>query len=193
MSADQVLDLSEWGDQLRRDPHPVYARLRELGPVHRVRLPAADGHYDTWLVVGYQEVRAALTDPRLANDGSRSGARPLDEELIGKYLLLADPPQHTRLRGLVARAFTMRRVEELRPRIQRITDDLLDEMLPRGRADLIDALAYPLPITVICELPRHPGDGPHGVPEDVHGAGRAHQRRGRARRDRALSRSTSPD
>ncbi|AKN73785.1 cytochrome P450 [Streptomyces sp. PBH53] len=152
MSADQVLDLSEWGEQLRRDPHPVYARLRELGPVHRVRLPAADGHYDTWLVVGYQEVRAALTDPRLANDGSRSGARPLDEELIGKYLLLADPPQHTRLRGLVARAFTMRRVEELRPRIQRITDDLLDEMLPRGRADLIDALAYPLPITVICEL-----------------------------------------
>ncbi|MFF4501068.1 cytochrome P450 [Streptomyces sp. NPDC001401] len=148
----EVIDLGEFGDGFRTDPHPVYARLRERGPVHRVRLPVPDQHHETWLVVGYEEARTALADPRLAKDGSRIGMLFLDEELIGKYLLGADPPQHTRLRALVSRAFTMRRVEELRPRIQEITDELLDAMLPHGRADLVDSFAYPLPITVICEL-----------------------------------------
>ncbi|MGW1797879.1 cytochrome P450 family protein [Streptomyces sp. NPDC001984] len=148
----RVIDLGEFGDGFRRDPHPVYARLRELGPVHRVRLGAPDAHQETWLVVGHEEARAALADPRLAKDAEKIGIRFLDEELIGKYLLAADPPQHTRLRGLITRAFTIRRVEELRPRIQEITDSLLAEMLPRGRADLVESLAYPLPITVICEL-----------------------------------------
>ncbi|MES9525054.1 cytochrome P450 family protein [Streptomyces capoamus] len=147
-----VIDLTRCGDALRRDPHPVYARLREQGPVHRVRLGTPGGAWETWLVVGYEEARAALADQRLAKDTARIGDVPLDEQLIGKYLLTADPPQHTRLRSLVTRAFTVRRVEQLRPRIQRITDELLDDMLPRGRADLIDSLAYPLPITVICEL-----------------------------------------
>ncbi|MFE9674926.1 cytochrome P450 [Streptomyces sp. NPDC006259] len=149
---DHVIDLGTFGEEFRRDPHPVYARLRERGPIHRVRLPGPDAHHETWLVVGHEEARAALADPRLAKDGSRIGVTFLDEELIGKYLLTADPPQHTRLRALVSRAFTMRRVAELRPRIQQITDDLLDSMLPHGRADLVDSLAYPLPITVICEL-----------------------------------------
>ncbi|MFJ4785244.1 cytochrome P450 [Streptomyces sp. NPDC088794] len=148
----EVIDLGEFGDGFRSDPHPVYARLRESGPVHRVRLPVPDEHHETWLVVGYEEARAALADPRLAKDATRIGVRFLDEELIGKNLLTTDPPQHTRLRSLVSRAFTMRRVEELRPRIQQITDELLDAMLPLGRADLVDSFAYPLPITVICEL-----------------------------------------
>ncbi|MFG2268726.1 cytochrome P450 [Streptomyces chartreusis] len=148
----EVIDLGEFGDGFRSDPHPVYARLRAEGPVHRVRLQEPDAHHETWLVVGHEEARAALADPRLAKDGSRIGVTFLDEELIGKYLLVADPPQHTRLRSLITRAFTMRRVEELRPRIQQITDELLDAMLPQGRADLVDSFAYPLPITVICEL-----------------------------------------
>ncbi|WP_329333018.1 cytochrome P450 [Streptomyces sp. NBC_00663] len=148
----EVIDLGEYGAAFRTDPHPVYARLRARGPVHRVRLPAPDAHHETWLIVGYEEARAALADPRLSKDGRKIGVTFLDEELIGKYLLVADPPQHTRLRSLVSRAFTMRRVEELRPRIQEITDDLLDEMLARGRADLVDSLAHPLPLTVICEL-----------------------------------------
>ncbi|MEV5734941.1 cytochrome P450 [Streptomyces sp. NPDC052292] len=152
MGRQPVIELREFGDAFRRDPHPVYARLREQGPVHRVRFAGADSGRLVWLVVGYEEARAALADPRLAKDTAKIGSPMLDEEKIGKYLLVADPPQHTRLRSLVTRAFTMRRVEELRPRIQRITDDLLDEMLPRGRADLIEALAYPLPLTVICEL-----------------------------------------
>ena len=148
----ELIDLGEFGDGFRTDPHPFYARLRERGPVHRVRLPGAGIQHETWLVVGYEEARAALADPRLAKDGSKIGMLFLDEELIGKYLLGTDPPQHTRLRALVSRAFTMRRVEQLRPRIQQITDELLDAMLPHGRADLVDAFAYPLPITVICEL-----------------------------------------
>ncbi|MFI9246171.1 cytochrome P450 [Streptomyces sp. NPDC053086] len=149
---ERVIDLTHSSDALRRDPHPVYARLRAQGPVHRVRLAMPGGDWETWLVVGYEEARAALADHRLAKDITKIGSAPLDEQLIGKYLLVADPPQHTRLRSLVARAFTMRRVEQLRPRIQQITDGLLDDMLPHGRADLIDSLAYPLPITVICEL-----------------------------------------
>ncbi|WP_019071220.1 cytochrome P450 family protein [Streptomyces hokutonensis] len=148
----KLIDLGEFGAEFRRNPHPVYARLRERGPVHLVRLPEPDEHHVTWLIVGYEEARAALADPRLAKDGAKVGVTFLDEELIGKYLLTADPPQHTRLRGLIARSFTMRRVEELRPRVQQITDELLDAMLPSGRADLVESLSYPLPITVICEL-----------------------------------------
>ncbi|MFI2203119.1 cytochrome P450 [Streptomyces sp. NPDC020192] len=150
MDRQHVVDLGESGDQLIRDPHPVYARLREQGPVHRVRMPGWDD--EAWLVVGYEEARAALADLRLAKDTSKIGVTVMDQDMIGKHLLATDPPQHTRLRGLVTRAFTMRRVEQLRPRIQQITDELLDEMLPAGRADLIGSLAYPLPITVICEL-----------------------------------------
>ncbi|MFC8430550.1 cytochrome P450 [Streptomyces sp. NPDC057253] len=149
---DAVIDLGEYGDAFRVDPHPVYAELRALGPVHRVRPPGSDAGYSTWLVVGHEEARAALADSRLAKDGRRIGVLFHEDELIGRHLLGSDPPEHTRLRGLVSRAFTMRRVERLRPRIQEITDDLLDAMLPHGRADLVASLAYPLPITVICEL-----------------------------------------
>ncbi|WEO94438.1 cytochrome P450 [Streptomyces sp. FXJ1.172] len=150
MDRQSVVELGESEEALHTDPHAVYARLREQGPVHRVRLPGWD---DTaWLVVGYEEARAALADPRLAKDTSKIGVTVMDQEMIGKHLLATDPPQHTRLRGLVTRAFTMRRVEQLRPRIQQITDELLDEMLPAGHGDLIGSLAYPLPITVICEL-----------------------------------------
>ncbi|WP_037861515.1 cytochrome P450 family protein [Streptomyces sp. NRRL S-340] len=145
-----VIDLAEYGEGFRDDPHPVYAHLRERGAVHRVRLPPPES-YDTWLVVGYEEARAALADPRLAKDVAGLDVQPV-EEVIGKHLLTADPPQHTRLRSLVTRAFTARRVEALRPRIQAITDELLDAMLPLGHADLVEAFSYPLPITVICEL-----------------------------------------
>ncbi|MEU3843723.1 cytochrome P450 [Streptomyces sp. NPDC028635] len=148
----EVIDVEEFGTGFTENPHPAYAALRERGPVHRVRLPTGEGYQETWLVVGHEEARAALTDPRLVKDTARVGLTFLDDEFIGKHLLTTDPPQHTRLRGLVTRAFTMRRVERLRPRIQQITDDLLDAMLPLGRADLVESFSYPLPITVICEL-----------------------------------------
>lgn len=101
-----MIDLGEYGTGFTENPHPVYAELRALGPVHRVRLPPPDAHHETWLVVGYEEARAALADPRLAKDAGKIGITFLDEELIGKYLLVADPPQHTRLRSLIAREFT---------------------------------------------------------------------------------------
>ncbi|WP_406375023.1 cytochrome P450 [Streptomyces sp. NBC_00647] len=152
-----MIDLGEYGARFTENPHPVYAELRALGPVHRVRLPSPDAQHETWLVVGYEEARAALADPRLAKDAEKIGVTFLDEELIGKHLLVADPPQHTRLRTLVAGEFTGRRVAALRPRIQEITDELLDAMVPRGRADLVESFAYPLPLTVICELLGVPG------------------------------------
>ncbi|MEU2794525.1 cytochrome P450 [Streptomyces sp. NPDC007100] len=151
----EIIDLSAYGPDFVADPHPYYAKLRAQGPVHHVRIP--DGQ-EAWLIVGYEEARAALADPRLAKDWTRAGitlSGPVEpDEWEFMNMLDADPPQHTRLRKLVAREFTTRRVEALRPRVQKITDDLLDAMLaaPDGRADLVEALAFPLPMTVICEL-----------------------------------------
>ncbi|MFG3497011.1 cytochrome P450 [Streptomyces sp. NPDC047928] len=144
-----VIDLGEYGPDFIADPYPSYAKLRESGPVHEVRGAEGDAF---WLIVGYAEARAALADARLSKSPSTLGLTMLDEAVIGPNLLVLDPPDHTRLRKLVAREFTARRVEALRPRIRRVTDDLIDAMAPAGRADLVDALAFPLPITVICEL-----------------------------------------
>ncbi|MET9291090.1 cytochrome P450 [Streptomyces sp. NPDC003077] len=150
-----IVDLRELGPDFHGNPHPVYARMRAEGPVHRVR--TTDGE-DVWLVVGYDQARAVLNDPRFSKDWSRSASpdlRPSGKAaLVSANMLESDPPRHTRLRKLVAREFTTRRVEALRPRVREITEDLLDAMLaaPDGRADLVADLAFPLPITVICEL-----------------------------------------
>ncbi|MEV4428086.1 cytochrome P450 family protein [Streptomyces sp. R-07] len=144
-----VIELGEYGADFTANPYPFYAKLREAGPVHEVRMP--DG-FQFWLVVGHEEGRAALTDPRLAKSPSVIGVRPPEEDIIGVHLLAADAPDHTRLRRLVTAEFTGRRVESLRPRIERLTHDLADAMEPAERADLVDAYAFPLPITVICEL-----------------------------------------
>ncbi|MDN0199885.1 cytochrome P450 [Streptomyces sp. S.PNR 29] len=148
-----IVDLAALGESFTRDPYPVYARLRAQGPVHRIRIP--EGGAEAWLVVGYEAGRAALADPRLSKDwGKASPSLPLGAISSGPHMLRADPPDHTRLRKLVAREFTARRVEELAPRVQKTTDALLDRMLtaPDGRADLVEALSFPLPISVICEL-----------------------------------------
>ncbi|WP_424637838.1 cytochrome P450 family protein [Embleya sp. AB8] len=140
------------GEEFARDPFPVYARLRERAPVHRVRLP--EGAV-VWLVLGYDEVRATLADSRLSKEWRHaSPAQPTQSVTAGISMLRADAPRHTRLRALVSRAFTARRVAELAPRVQEITDELLDTMgtAPDGRADLVEALSFPLPMTVICEL-----------------------------------------
>ncbi|MEU1474797.1 cytochrome P450 [Streptomyces sp. NPDC001668] len=132
------------------DPYAVYALLREKGPVHRV--PTHDAG-EVWVVVGHEEARTALTDPRLRNDIRHSAGWQDDGgHAIGLNMLQLDPPDHTRLRRLVAREFTARRIEALRPRIRRIADELLDTVLPLGRADLVEAFAKPLPMAVICEL-----------------------------------------
>ncbi|MFG1992285.1 cytochrome P450 [Actinoplanes sp. NPDC048988] len=126
------------------NPHPFYARLRREDPVHWVRLPDGTG---AWLVTRYEDARHALSDPRLSKQYPAVGL-----PAVSRHMLAADPPDHTRLRRLVSAAFTARRVEALRPRIEEITAGLLDEMSGGGEVDLIDAFAFPLPIQVICEL-----------------------------------------
>jgi cytochrome P450 len=151
--------LQAWGAYDRDDPFPLFAAVRELGPVHAVTL--ADGH-DAWLVVGYEEARIALNDARLSKDmhaALATGAGVVAEGLPGpsfaRHMLSVDPPDHSRLRRLVSAAFTPRRVEALRPRVQAVIDDLLDAIAaagPDARIDLVSAFAFPLPFTVICEL-----------------------------------------
>jgi len=151
--------LGAWGAYDRDDPFALFAKVRELGPVHAVTL--ADGH-DAWLVVGYDEARVALNDQRLSKDmlsaladGGGVVAEGLPGPAFARHMLSVDPPDHTRMRRLVSAAFTPRRVEELRPRVQGIIDDLLDDIAaggPDARVDLVRAFAFPLPFTVICEL-----------------------------------------
>ncbi|MET7343396.1 cytochrome P450 [Streptomyces sp. NPDC087866] len=130
------------------DPYPYYDRMRAAGPVHLIR---TDEFERAWLVVGYDEGRAVLADQRFGKDW-RALPGEMGGDPINANMLEMDAPDHTRLRKLVVRAFTPRRIEALRPRVQEITDGLLDVMVPEGRADLVDALAFPLPMTVICEL-----------------------------------------
>ncbi|MFJ6752310.1 MULTISPECIES: cytochrome P450 [unclassified Streptomyces] len=148
----EIVDLEAYGADFAADPYPYYAKMRAQGPVHHARL--ANG-MEVRLVVGHEAVRSALNDSRLNKDWRAAGlTREGDESALFHHMLDMDPPHHTRLRKLVAREFTARRVEALRPRVQQITDELLDAMAaaPDGRADLVEALAFPLPITVICEL-----------------------------------------
>src|SRR3984885_4700385 len=138
------------GAEYFSDPYSVHARLRARHPVAQVIMP---GGTPAWLVTGYAEGRAALTDPRLVK--LPKGWRPDPDSVFGaldRHMLNSDPPDHERLRRLVNKAFTARRVERLRPRITAITAELLDAM-PTGReVDLLASFAFPLPITVICEL-----------------------------------------
>ncbi|MER5552509.1 cytochrome P450 [Streptomyces sp. NPDC002793] len=131
------------------NPYPHYAKLRAEGPAHAVR---TDDIERVWLIVGYEEARAALADQRFSKDWRTAERFSATSNPINANMLETDAPHHTRLRKLVAREFTARRIEALRPRVERITEDLLDAMVPAGSADLVDALAFPLPMTVICEL-----------------------------------------
>jgi cytochrome P450 len=138
------------GAEYFSDPYSVHARLRAQHPVARVIMP---GGTPAWLVTGYTEARAALTDPRLLK--LPKGWRPDPESVLAAldlHMLNSDPPDHERLRKLVNKAFTARRVEQLRPRITAITAELLDHMSTRREVDLLASFAFPLPITVICEL-----------------------------------------
>jgi cytochrome P450 len=148
------------GDEYLQDPHAVHERLRNDGPVAELVLPRG---LKVWVVTRYDEARTALSDARFSKNFEAGGdlfgkhlqpgapRREFDQS-FGSHMLNMDPPSHTRLRKLVNKAFTARRMEALRPRIQEITDRLLDEMAGKPEVDLLDALAFPLPITVICEL-----------------------------------------
>jgi len=149
--------LDAWGDHDRDNPFPLFAQVRADGPVHEVRL--ADGH-PAWLVVGYDEARAALNDPRLSKDMhaalARSGevvAEGLPGPALARHMLAVDPPDHTRLRRMAMPAFSKRRVAGLEDRVRSIVDRLLGDLAAQsGPVDLVAGFAFPLPFTVICEL-----------------------------------------
>lgn len=140
-----------FGPPQRLEINPRYARLREQEPLSRVRLPYGE---EAWMVVRHEDVRTVFGDARF----SRAMAETRDEprvapDRVGRNLLTMDPPEHSRLRSLVSKAFTARRIEALRPRARQIAEDLLDQMDKAGPpAELIESFAVPLPITVICEL-----------------------------------------
>lgn len=142
--------------EARNDPFPIYEQMRSECPVQLVTDPRGIQH---WVIVQYEAARAALADPRLSRDprlawDTLRKIKLYDEgeEDSEPHMLNADPPEHTRLRQLANKAFTKERVEHLRPRIQEIVDDLVDEMDPTGKVDLMSKLAAPMPIKVICEL-----------------------------------------
>jgi cytochrome P450 len=150
--------------ELLADPYTGYGRLREQAPVLRGQF--LDGS-PAWFVTRQDDVRTVLADPRFVNNATAvTGAvdmRAAMMEQLGisrayiRYLtgsiLDTNPPDHTRLRRLVSRAFTVRRIQALRPRVEEITAVLLDDLERAGDpVDLIETFAYPLPITVICEL-----------------------------------------
>ncbi|GAA1917574.1 cytochrome P450 family protein [Streptantibioticus ferralitis] len=141
------------------DPYPAYAWLREHAPVHRSTLPSG---VEAWLVTRYADARQALADARLSKNPVHHSERAHAKGKVGipgersadlmTHLLNIDPPDHTRLRRLVSKAFTPRRVAEFAPRVVELTDRLIDSFASRGEADLIHEFAFPLPIYAICDL-----------------------------------------
>lgn len=150
------------------DPYSVYRVLRAQAPAHKVVVKTLTVELNAWVVTRYEEARALMADPRLSKDAAGlprivelNKAHDGPVQLANfKSMLFSDPPDHTRLRRIMGRAFTMRRVERLRPWIERATDRLLDQIEPGVTVDLVTALAMPLPISVIGAL--------LGVPEDRH-------------------------
>jgi cytochrome P450 len=142
------------------EPAPEFAKLRESEPVAPLTLPT--GHR-AWVVTHYEDVRHVLADPRFSKEALTAPDAPrlLPVAKGSKSIFVMDPPEHTRLRKLVTKAFTARRIEQLRPAVRQTADRLIASMAAEGSpADLIGHLAQPLPITVICEL--------LGVPYDDH-------------------------
>jgi cytochrome P450 len=140
------------GEPEKLEPDPLFAELRENEPMTRVQLPYGE---PGWLATRYEDIKVVLGDSRF----SRAAAVGRDEPRVRPHvsppgtILNLDPPEHSRLRRLVMKAFTVRRIEELRPRVQQIADEFVDVMLAKGSpGDLVDDFALPLPITVICEL-----------------------------------------
>jgi cytochrome P450 len=143
--------------QLYSHPYPLYKRLRSKDPVHRSRLG------DLWVLTRYEDIDRVLrnqdfsADDRTQKGYEKERQRQIEAGLIGDHeespsMLRSDPPDHTRLRTLVSKAFTPRAVEALRPRIEEIVTGILDEAEERGEMDIVEDLGVPLPIIVIAEM-----------------------------------------
>src|SRR5438132_5446624 len=143
------------------DPYPFYARLRAEDPVHQSPL-------GLWVLTRYDDVARVLRDPRFGRKGfdllvdARFGTEP-GQPGLATSMLFRDPPDHTRLRTLVSKAFTPRVIEGMRSHIQSIVDRLLDKVQDAHAMDVIADLAYPLPVTVICEMLGVPTGDHHAI------------------------------
>lgn len=141
--------------EARADPYPIYRRYREQSPVQRSQV-------GIWTFTRYRDILTILRDERFSADhrnatvvneffAQETGPDPI-REVAGKILLFTDPPDHTRMRTLVNKAFTPRAIEGLRSHISELVDGFLDGVADRGEMDVIADFAYPLPAYVICEL-----------------------------------------
>jgi len=157
-TADWTLSLSNLlHEDVRANPYPFYARLRSQDPVHW------DGEMGFWVLTRYADIASVYLDERFSRaqglmrgfqrlpEGEQRIAEPVYHS-FSKTMFYADPPYHTHLRGLMNNAFTPRRVEQMRPYIQKIVDDLLEGVQEHGQLDFVRDLAYPLPVMVIAEL-----------------------------------------
>jgi cytochrome P450 len=150
-------DLPHLGRDFVHDPYPQYAELRESGPVQPVL--GHDGVVQ-WIVTRYEDVRRLLVDPRMSSamtkvlkpDHADGQKRFRIDETLQNAMTNQDPPGHTRIRKTVVRAFSARRVDGMRPRIQQLTDELLEKMDSTEPVDLVEALATPIPVAVSCEM-----------------------------------------
>jgi hypothetical protein len=143
-----ALDISDprWSS----DPFAIYAELRSEAPIHR------NDAAGLWVLARHADCLAVLRDKRASSDSATSDS-PLSGPMSEAFLemrpfVFLDPPDHTRLRGLVSKAFTPKVVESLRPRVEEIVTELLDAAIDAGHVDLAEALGYPLPVRIICEL-----------------------------------------
>jgi len=142
-----------------RDPYPHYDRLRTMDPIHVTP-------FGQFVASRHADVSLVMRDKRFGKDFVERSKRRYSDKIMDEpvfrsmshWMLQADPPDHTRLRGLVVKAFTARRVEDMRPRIQEIVDQAIDAVIERGHMDLIEDFAFRLPVTIICEM--------LGIPED---------------------------
>jgi len=151
------------------NPYDMYRAMREQDPIHWSEM------MESWVLTRYDDIDAVLTDSRFSADRTRAQTRfaqmmKEQQEQFGpmsnaQTMLTADPPDHTRLRRLVSKAFTPRAVENLRPRIQQIVDYLLVEAAERGEFDVVHDLAYPLPVIVIAEMLGVPPEDRHRFKE----------------------------
>lgn len=147
-TTEPTVELDPFDPRHRADPYPVYRRLRERSPIHR----SPRGH---WLLTRYADCAAVLRDPRFGHgSGQLLGQNTFRRPVSGRSrpFIMLDPPEHTRLRSLVSKAFTPRMVQRMASRIRQIADTLLDRIVDAGEVDLMATFAYPLPVTVISEM-----------------------------------------
>src|SRR6266699_5029670 len=145
--------------EFNRNPSPYYERLSTTDPMHLTPL-------GSFVASRHAEASLGLRDRRFGKDYVKRTIRRYGPEIMEEpvfrnmshLMLQQDPPDHTRLRGLVVKAFTARRVEDMRPRLQQIVDETLDRIIPQGKMDLIEDFAFRLPVTIICDM--------LGIPEE---------------------------